>query len=96
MLNWFAENPARYWWLVCFAIIWTLFILLRPLLRPDWRDVKRTDWRWGLIILGVLFVGRWPTWFVTRQLNPPPRSPMYDPPGCRPHRRSDRVADRAP
>jgi hypothetical protein len=70
MLNWFAENPARYWWLVCFAITWTLFILLRPLLRPDWRDVKRTDWRWSLIILGVLFVGRWPTWFVTRQLNP--------------------------
>jgi hypothetical protein len=70
MLNWFAENPARYWWLVCFAIIWTLFIMLRPLLRPDWRDVKSTDWRWGLIILGMLIVGRWPTWFVTRQLNP--------------------------
>jgi hypothetical protein len=70
MLNWFAENPARYWWLVCFAIIWTLFIMLRPLRRPDWRDVKSTDWRWGLIILGMLIVGRWPTWFVTRQLNP--------------------------
>ncbi len=70
MLRWFDENPARYWCLVCFAIIWTLFIMLRPLLRPDWRDVRRTDWGWGLIILSVLFVGRWPTWFVTRPLDP--------------------------
>jgi hypothetical protein len=69
MLNWFDENPARYWWLVCFAIIWTLFIMLRPVLRPDWQDTKRTDWVWSLVILGVLIAGRWPTWFVTRQFN---------------------------
>ncbi len=70
MLNWFDDNPARYWWLVGFTIIWALFVMLRPLLRPDWRDVRRTDWSWGLIIFAVLIAGRWPTWFVTRQLNP--------------------------
>ncbi|MDD2762946.1 MAG: hypothetical protein PHE83_03105 [Opitutaceae bacterium] len=70
MLCWFAENPDRYWWVVCCAIAGALFLMLRPLLRTDWRDTKRTDWNWGLVILAVLLIGRWPTWFVTRQLNP--------------------------
>ena len=70
MLPWFDENPARYWWLVCCVLTAALFIVLRPLLRPDWKDSKRTDWGWSLVIFAVLMAGRWPTWFVTRQLNP--------------------------
>ncbi len=70
MLSWFSQNPDRHWWLVCFALAGTFFILLRPLLQPDWKDAKGTDWRWGLVILLVLIVGRWPTWFVPRELNP--------------------------
>ena len=69
MLNWFDENPDRYWWVVCCAIAGTLFLLLRPLLQPDWQDAKRTDWNWSWIILFILVAGRWPTWFVTRQFN---------------------------
>ena len=70
MLSWFDQNPDRYWWLVCCAIAGSLYILLRPLLRPDWKDTKGTDWKWGLVILLVLIAGRWPTWFVTHELNP--------------------------
>jgi hypothetical protein len=66
MLNWFDENPDRYWWLVCGMLAWTLFILLRP----DWQDVRRTDWGWRVIILAVLIAGRWPAWFVPQELNP--------------------------
>ena len=69
MLQWFDENPDRYWWTICAAIALALFALLRPLLRPGWRDVRAADWRWSLVILGVLMIGRWPTWFV-RELNP--------------------------
>ena len=69
MLQWFDDNPSWYWWLVCAALIAVLFVILRPLLRADWKDVNRTDWGWGLVILGLLVVGRWPTWFVTREFN---------------------------
>jgi hypothetical protein len=70
MLIWFDENPDRYWWLVCCTIAATLFLLLRPLLRPAWQDRQRTDWGWSLAILVVLMAGRWPTWYITRQFNP--------------------------
>jgi hypothetical protein len=69
MLQWFDDNFNWYWWLVCAALISTLLVMLRPLLRTDWKDVNRTDWGWGLVILGLLVVGRWPTWFVTREFN---------------------------
>jgi hypothetical protein len=65
MDRWFAQNPERYWCLVCIVLALTMFALLRPMLQPGWRDVKGTDWRWALVILCVLAVGRWPTWFMT-------------------------------
>ncbi len=70
MLRWFDENPDRYWWLVCVVIAAALFAILRPLRRSTWRNERGTDWRWSLVIAGVLLAGRWPTWLVTRQLNP--------------------------
>jgi hypothetical protein len=69
MLQWFDDNPSWYWWLVCAALIASFAVMLRPLVRADWKDVNRTDWRWGWVILGLLVVGRWPTWFVTREFN---------------------------
>lgn len=70
MLEWFDDNPERYWWLVCLTTFGALFAMVRPLLRSEWRDSKRTDWRWGLVIAAMLLAGRWPSWFVTRQLDP--------------------------
>ncbi len=70
MLQWFDDNPARYWWLVCLVISVALFALVRPLLRTDWRDARRADWRWAPVIVLLLLAGRWPTWWVTRQLDP--------------------------
>jgi hypothetical protein len=35
--RWFDENPDRSWWLVCFAIIGTLVLLLRP---AAWQESK--------------------------------------------------------
>jgi hypothetical protein len=70
ILQWFDENPGRYWCVVCGVVAVVLFVLLRPLLRPNWQETRRTDWGWGGVILVVLIAGRWPTWFVTRQLNP--------------------------
>ena len=53
--------------MVCFvtraAPVW-------PLRRPEWREVKRPDWRRALVIVALRAVGRWPSWFVTRQLDP--------------------------
>jgi hypothetical protein len=69
MLSWFDANPDRYWLLVCISMGGVLFYLLRPMLKPGWHDEKRSDWPWALIILFLLCIGRWPTWFVTRQFN---------------------------
>ena len=69
VLQWFDNNPGRYWWMACLVIASVLFLMLRPLLRPDWKDVKRTDWIWGLVILGILIAGRWPVLFFGREIN---------------------------
>lgn len=70
MLLWFDQNPLRYWWFVTLVAALGLFIMIRPFLRPDWQDEKKTDWRWSLFIISLLVAGRWPTWFLTEQLNP--------------------------
>ena len=69
MLQWFDDNPGRHWCLVYLAVASALFLMLQPLLRPGRNDAKRTDWAWGLVILGLLFAGRWPTLFVAKELN---------------------------
>lgn len=69
MLSWFDFNPERYWWVACAVTAAILFLLLRPLLKPNWNDVKCPDWWWSPVIVLLLGVGRWPTWFVTRQFN---------------------------
>lgn len=69
MLAWFDENPDRHWWIVCLVTATVVFILLRPILRGELEIRKRSDWWWTLAIVALLTVGRWPTWFVSRQFN---------------------------
>lgn len=39
------------------------------MLKPQWSDTSGPDWQWSLAISLLLGVGRWPTWFVTREFN---------------------------
>lgn len=70
-LQWFDDNPARYWWLVCLVLCIVSFVAVRPLLRkPTLADQKKSDWIWGWAILAVMLAGRWPTFFITFEFNP--------------------------
>ncbi len=70
VLTWFDTNPDRYWLPVCAAIIAILLVLVRPMLRRGWADAPALDLRWGWAIFIMLAVGRWPSWFATREFNP--------------------------
>ena len=71
MLLWFDERPERYWALVCITLAVLAGIVLRPLSsRENSVDEPKSDWRWGFALLVMLWVGRWPTLFVTREYNP--------------------------
>lgn len=69
MPNWLDANPGAYWQMVILVIAVTLFFILRSFFRQPAEDKKETDWWWSLAIAGLLFAGRWPTWFISTQLN---------------------------
>lgn len=69
VVNWFDAHPDGFWWAICGALGPVLWLLVRGLLRSDAPDRFKPDFRWGWVIALLLFVGRWPTWLVTRQYN---------------------------
>lgn len=71
VLSWFDENPARQLAILSAVLAIISAIILRGIVRREAleHDV-RSDWGWGLAILVLLAAGRWPSLFVTRQLNP--------------------------
>lgn len=67
--NWFDAYPDGFWWLICGVLGPVLWLLLRGLLKLATSDDFNPDYRWGWVIAILLFVGRWPTWLVTREYN---------------------------
>ncbi len=70
ILAWFDQDPGRYWWTAVAALSVAFFQLLWPLRKPDFQDQRGPDWAWCGLIFVLLVVGRWPSWFVTREFNP--------------------------
>lgn len=71
MLQWFDQHPEGYWAVVCVTLAIVVGIVVRGMLRSA-KDPSETksDWRWGFAMLAMLWVGRWPTLYVTREYNP--------------------------
>lgn len=71
MLLWFDERPERYWASVCATLAILSWLVLRSLLRrTNSFDEPKSDWRWGFAFFGMLWAGRWPSLYVTREYNP--------------------------
>lgn len=68
MLSWFDQNPGAYWVIPGIVTGGMLAAMLRPFLRVEQSAKTKFDW-WDISVLVLLAAGRWPTWFITRQLN---------------------------
>lgn len=70
VLGWLARHPPLYLVPVAALILLALLLGLRALPRePAAPAVRRHDWSWGLLILGILAAGRWPGWLAPMQFN---------------------------
>jgi hypothetical protein len=70
MLPWLDQNPLSHLVLVALTVGTLGTIVLRDVLRDSATEQNsRSDWRWGWAIVAILFAGRWPSLFVSRQFN---------------------------
>lgn len=69
LLQWLDRNPAVYAW--TFSLVALAFAAAISLASADRRHVGRFErWGWPLLLLALLFAGRWPHLFVLGELNP--------------------------
>jgi hypothetical protein len=69
MLKWFDQHPSGYWIIASVTTSVILIVLLLGLIKGKGEASRGPDWRWGIVILALLCVGRWPSWFHPRQMN---------------------------
>ncbi len=65
--HWYDSTPGGYAALATFLAAFVFIGCVSTFARQS--DAP-SDWRWGAALAALLAVGRWPTWFITRELNP--------------------------
>jgi hypothetical protein len=70
ILLWLDLHRQVYFWPVGAIIVLALAMAVAPFLREKTDARRGHDWVWVLVILAILVAGRWPVFFINRELNP--------------------------
>lgn len=68
LLHWLAEHPQAYLAPVAALLLLGLGLAATPIIRGQPPET-RSDWAWGVLLLLILLVGRWPSFLMTRELS---------------------------